>query len=223
MDVAGLCSSLLHSPWLLPLLAFVIALDGPFPVLPSETLLMSATSIGFVERDVAAVAGLFVASVVGAAVGDLVVFVLGRSSHRILAGRIDSHCGLSSWVRRHMLLRPGIALVGARFVPGGRLVSTAAAGRYGLPMRRFVPWSIASSVVWAVYMLAIGAALGPLTGGSPILSLVAGAVIAVLTGGAYALGRWLLRRRRARTTSFAVLVDLPGRAHLGKAGTVTAG
>ena len=47
-----------------------------------------------------------------------------------------------------------IALVGARLLPGGRLVSTAAAGRVGLPLRRFLPGSLASSAVWSVYMLA---------------------------------------------------------------------
>ncbi|OLT19322.1 hypothetical protein BJF78_11300 [Pseudonocardia sp. CNS-139] len=95
-----------------------------------------------------------------------------------------------------MLARPGVALVGARFVPGGRLVSTAAAGRFGLPLRRFLPWTVASSAAWAVYMLLIGLALGPITGGNPLLSLLAGAVMAVLTAVGFAVaGR--VRRMRA--------------------------
>jgi membrane protein DedA with SNARE-associated domain len=70
-------------------------------------------------------------------------------------------------------------------------VSTAAAGRYGLPLRRFLPWTVASSAAWAAYMLVIGLLLGPLTGGSPLLSLLAGVVMAVLTAGLFAVVRSL--------------------------------
>lgn len=195
MDVVGVCNTALHSPWLLPMLVVLIAIDGPVPMLPSETLLMSASALGFGEHDARAVIGLFGAAVVGSVLGDLFLFGLGRSSHRVLARTIDSNGGLPDWVRRHLLLRPGIALVGARFVPGGRLVSCAAAGLYGLPLRRFVPWTVASSAAWSVYMLVIGMALGPLTGGDPLLSLVAGAVMAVVTAGAFGLAGRVRPRR----------------------------
>lgn len=194
-DVMTLCESVLHSVWLLPSLTVMIGADGPLPVLPSETLLMSAAAFAFGRHDAIAVLGLFVAAVIGSVVGDLLVFGLGRSSNRLLARTVDVECGLALWVRRHLVLRPGIALVGARFVPGGRLLSTAAAGRFGLTLRRFVPWSIASSAAWSVYILGVGALLGPLTGGNPLLSLLAGVVMAVVTAGAFAL---VARLRRPR-------------------------
>ncbi|WP_219416791.1 DedA family protein [Pseudonocardia nigra] len=197
MDVLAVCDAVLHSAWLLPVLVALVAIDAPFPVLPSETLLMSAAAMAFGGHDAGMVVGLFLAAVLGSALGDLVVFGLGRSSRRLLARAVDAECGLSSWVRRHLLLRPGIALVGARFVPGGRLVSTAAAGRYGLGLRRFLPWSLASSAAWAVYMLLIGMLLGPITGGSPALSLLAGAVMAAVTALGFAVARRVQARRAA--------------------------
>lgn len=200
VDILAAGNGLLHSVWLLPLLVVLIAVDGPFPVLPSETLLMSASAVAFGSHHVFGVAGLFAAAVIGSVAGDLIVFGLGRSSHRLLTRTIDAQCGLSGWVRRHLLFRPGVALVGARFVPGGRLVSTAAAGRFGLSMSRFLPWSLASSAAWGVYMLTIGMALGPITGGSPLLSLLAGAVMAVLTAAAFA-GARRVRRHRRRTSA----------------------
>ncbi len=196
MDLVGVCNAALHSVWLLPMLVVLIAADGPVPMLPSETLLMSASAVRFGEHGAGAVLGLFLVAILGSVLGDLLVFGLGRSSHRFLARSFDANCGLSAWVRQHLLLRPGIALVGARFVPGGRLVSCAAAGLYGLPLHRFLPWTVISSVAWSVYMLMIGMALGPLTGGNPLLSLLAGAVMAVLTAGAFALAR-LVRARHA--------------------------
>lgn len=211
VDVVACFGALLHSGWLLPLLVVMIAVDGPFPVLPSETLLMSAAAMAFGRHDAGAVAALFAVALVGSVLGDLAVFGLGRSSHRILARTSEAHCGLSTWVRRHVLLRPGIALVGARFVPGGRLVSTAAAGRFGLPLRRFLPWTVASSAAWSAYMLLVGLALGPIVGGSPLLSLLAGVVMAVLTAGVFAV----VRRVRARRTPVAPVVAEPELVALG--------
>jgi membrane-associated protein len=199
VDLVSGYGAVMHSMWLLPLLTAMIAADAPFPVLPSETLLMSASALAFGEHDVVAVLALFVAALIGSAAGDLVTFGLGRSSHRLLSRSVDARSALSTWVGRHLHLRPGTALIGARFVPGGRLVSTAAAGRYGLPLRRFLPWSVASSAAWSAYMLLVGLVLGPLTGGSPMRCLLAGAAMAALTAGVFGLSRNIKARRlRAR-------------------------
>jgi len=197
LDVMSFGEAVLRSVWLLPSLTVMIGVDGPFPVLPTETLLMSASAAAFGRHDAPAVLGLFVAAVAGSVLGDLLVFGLGRSSHRMLARTVDAECALASWIRRHVLLRPGVALVGARFVPGGRLLSTAAAGRFGLSVRRFLPWSVASSAAWSAYMLAIGMLLGPLTGGNPLLSMVAGAFMAVVAAGAFAIVAQIRRHRRS--------------------------
>ena len=199
MDVLAVCDAVLRSAWLLPLLVVMIAVDAPFPVFPSETVLMSAATTAFGVGDGGMVLGLFVAALTGSVLGDCVVFWLGRCSHRLLARTVDTGCSVSSWVRCHVLHRPGVVLVGARFVPGGRLVSTAAAGRFGLPVRRFLPWTIASSAAWSAYMLLIGLALGPVTGGNPLLSLAAGAVMALVTAMGFAVvtrvRRWRAGRR----------------------------
>jgi membrane-associated protein len=199
-DVLTVCDAVMRSSWLLPLLVVMIAVDAPFPVLPSETILMSAATTAFGGGDVGMVFGLFVAALAGSVLGDAVVFWLGRCSHRLLSRTVDTEYEVSAWVRRHMLRRPGIALVGARFVPGGRLVSTAAAGRFGLPVRRFLPWTIASSAAWSAYMLLIGLALGPVTGGDPLLSLFAGVAMALLTAAGFALVS-KMRRNRVPATS----------------------
>lgn len=195
MDVLAVCDAVLHSSWLLPILVVMIAVDAPFPVLPSETILMSAATTAFGGGDVGMVIGLFVAALAGSVLGDSVVFWLGRCSHKLVSRTVDTEHEVSAWVRRHMLRRPGIALVGARFVPGGRLVSTAAAGRFGLPVRRFLPWTIASSAAWSLYMLLVGLALGPVTGGDPMLSLVAGVAMALLTAAGFALVAKVRRNR----------------------------
>jgi membrane protein DedA with SNARE-associated domain len=195
-DVGDHVGALLHSPWLLPVLALMIAIDGPLPVLPSETVLMAAATLAFARHDTAAVLALFAVAVLGSLVGDVLVFWLARGSRRLI-GLTGVENGIAGWVNRHLLARPGYALVGARLLPGGRLVSGAAAGRFGLGLRRFLPWVLISSAVWAGYILAFGLALGPVTGGSPTLCLLAGVAVAVLTGAAFALVQRLHGRRTA--------------------------
>jgi membrane-associated protein len=195
LDVLTVCDAVLRSSWLLPILVVMIAVDAPFPVLPSETILMSAATTAFGGGDVGMVFGLFIAALAGSVLGDAVVFWLGRCSHKLLSRTVDTEYEISAWVRRHMLRRPGIALVGARFVPGGRLVSTAAAGRFGLPVRRFLPWTVASSAAWSGYMLLIGLALGPVTGGDPLLSLFAGVAMALATAVGFAVVSKVRRSR----------------------------
>jgi membrane-associated protein len=192
MDVA----LLLHSAWLLPALALLVALDGPFPVVPSEPLLMTASAVAIGRHDLPMALGLFAAAFAGSVAGDHLLFTLGRTSRRLArpgSGRV------AGWVQRNIGRRPTVTIVGARFVPAGRLVSTTAAGRYGLAPHRFLPCSLASSALWAGYMMAVGLLLGPLTGGDPLRGLVAGIAMGALTAGAFALGGRLLRGPVART------------------------
>jgi len=197
VDLVRLFDLCLHSLWLLPVLAVMIAADGPMPVLPSETILMSAAAAAFGVHDPREIVGLFAASLVGSVAGDLLVFALGRSSNRFLPASAHAETGLAHWVRANMLSRPVVALVGARMLPGGRLVSTAAAGRVGLPLPTFVKGSVASSTLWSVYMLSISMMLGPIVGGNPLLSLAAGIVMAVVTAGGFAVVQRVRARRRA--------------------------
>jgi membrane protein DedA with SNARE-associated domain len=191
MDVA----LLLHTGWLVPALALLVALDGPFPVVPSEPLLMTASAVAIGAQDVALTISLLAAAFVGSVAGDHLMFALGRSSRRLAR---PGYGGIARWVRLNVGRRPAVTIVGARFVPAGRLVSTTAAGRYGLSLRRFLPCSLASSGLWAGYMMGVGLLLGPLTAGDPLRGLVAGLALGGVTAGGFALVD-RLRRRRAPT------------------------
>lgn len=211
MDIVSAFDACLHSVWLLPVLAVMIAIDGPAPVLPSETLLMSAMAAAFGIGDVAGIVGLLVAALIGSVVGDLVVFGLGRSSHRFLPRAAHAECTLSRWARANLFRRPVVVLVGARMLPGGRLVGSAAAGRVSLPLRRFLPGSLASSTVWCLYMLAIGLVLGPIVGSNPLMVLGAGVVMAVVTAGGFAIGQrvWTVMRARSVQRTAPILTPEP--------------
>ena len=189
MDIA----LLLHTGWLVPVLALLVTLDGPFPVVPSEPLLMTASAVAIGAQDVPLALALLAAAFAGSVAGDHLLFALGRTSRRVSAPREG---GIAGWVRRNVAHRPAATIVGARFVPGGRLVSTTAAGRYGVGLRRFLPCSLASSALWSVYIMGVGLLLGPFTDGDPLRGLVAGVAMGVLTGGTFALIDRLRQRKR---------------------------
>ncbi|MFP5071533.1 DedA family protein [Pseudonocardia nantongensis] len=191
MDPLALVSSVLQSPWLLPVLILMIAVDGPLPVLPSETVLMSGIATATVGWDVPMLAGLFLAAATGSMLGDHVAYGLGRGSHRMLPRQRDDRYGIARWVRANLFRRPVTSLAASRFMPGGRLVSTAAAGRMRLPARLFLAGSLVSSMLWGAYMIVIGLVLGPVTGGNPLLCILAGGVMAVLTTSTFALAQRL--------------------------------
>lgn len=202
MDFPAICAAVLHSTWLLPVLAVMIAVDGPVPMMPSETVLLSALALALGDRDVWMLAGLVLVSVLGSVGGDLVVFGLGRTSRRVVRAT-EGGSRLTRWVRGNVLHRPGVTMVGARFVPAGRLVSTAAAGRFCLPVRTFLPWSMASSAAWAVYMALVAVLISPIAGGRPVSALFAGIGAGVLTAALFALVSFV-RDRRTGQKRFAV-------------------
>lgn len=185
--------TLLHSSALLPVLAVLVLMDAPFPMVPSEPALMSAYGLAVGEHAWLLVAGLFGTALVGAVSGDLVMWRLGRCTRRVPADNT-----LTRWVAANVEHRPGAVLIGARFLPGGRLVSTLAAGRFGMPLRRFLPWSLLTSAVWALYMLLAGLVLAPFIDGDPVRGIVAGLAMAAAVGGLVALVRRVRAWRAAQ-------------------------
>lgn len=182
----------LSSAWLLPLLALMITVDGPLPVLPSEALIMIATSSAASRAATDALVALFLVVTVASMAGDAVNYGIGRWSRRMPAADLTAG-GKVGRIRGRLVRRPGAALVVARFIPGGRLVSTVGAGRAGVPFALFVPWTVVSSSLWAVYMMSLGAGIGALTFGNPWLSLVAAIVVSLGLGAAFAAGHRLWR------------------------------
>lgn len=184
---------LLHSPLLLPALAVLVLLDAPFPMVPSEAALMSALGLAAGAHEWWLVAGLVITAFAGAISGDVLMWRLGRTARRLPDVKV------TAWISATVRERPGPVIVGARFVPAGRLVSTLAAGRAGLPFARFLPWAALTSAVWSVYMLLAGLIIAPLVDGDPVRAFVAGLAMAAVLGAAATGVRRAKQSRESRT------------------------
>jgi membrane-associated protein len=170
--------------------------DVLLPLIPSETMVVTA---GVLAADDGLALWLVVlASALGAFAGDHVVYLLGRAvgdpaAERLLRGPRGK--ARLAWAER-AIRRHGVALIVAgRFVPGGRTLSTFAAGTLELPYRRFAPADGAAALVWAAYVALLGYVGGETFRESVWLALAAAFGAALLLMGAIELWRRVQRHR----------------------------
>jgi len=172
------------SPWLYVVLFAVTIIDGFFPPVPSETVLVAAAAVAASSGQVVTLCALGVIAAVGAAIGDNIAFAIGR---RVGTTRF-------SWMRRPRIQaafahaqraldrRSAALILGARYIPVGRVAVNMSAGALGFPWRRFVPLSIVAGISWSALSIAIGLLAGAWIKDQPLLSAVIGVAVALSIG-----------------------------------------
>ena len=201
MDFAlELLTATLASPWVYLLIAVAAALDSLVPIVPSETLLITAAT--FAATGQPHPAGLVLAAASGALLGDLAAHLVGRFAatgvgrwrrwSRVAKLLDSAHSAFSH--------RGGTVLIAGRFVPGGRSLATIGSGLLGFPVRAFLLWDGIGSLAWALYSTGIGLIGGTLFEDRPLLGVAVGIGIALaITGSAELVRRLLSLRQRRRT------------------------
>lgn len=192
------------SPWIPLILFAVTVIDGFFPPVPSETVLVAAAAVAASGVGVDVVL-LCAVGAVGAMSGDNIAYAIGRAVgiERCRWMRRPRVASVFASARR-ALTRGGDGLIlGARYIPVGRVAVNLSAGALGYPWRRFLPLSALGGVVWAVYSVGIGMLAGRWLQGQPLLSAVVGVVVAVVLGVGIDRFTAVRRRRRARRDSIA--------------------
>ena len=181
--ISDLVLQAVASPWLYLAMFAVAVIDGFFPPVPSETVLVASAAVAAsTGRPDLVALGLVAAA--GAAAGDNIAFAVGR---RTGSARF-------AWMRRPRvagaLARAGAALdrrgagliLGARFIPVGRVAVNLSAGALAYPWRRFALLSVAAGLCWAAYSIGIGLLAGARLKDQPLLSATLGVVLAVGIG-----------------------------------------
>ncbi|WP_242910460.1 DedA family protein [Actinomadura terrae] len=186
------------SPWFYLALFAVAALDGFFPVVPSESMVITAGVYAASGRPEPVLVVVLAAA--GAFVGDHVAYFIGRGSGarltRALRPGTRRHTAFA-WARRTMDERGGLILVVARYVPGGRTAVTMTMGVIRYPLRSFTPFAAIAAVSWAVYGTLLGYLGGVAFEDDPIKGVAVGLGLALAVTGVVE-GVRFLRYRRAR-------------------------
>jgi len=181
--ITDLVLQAVSSPWLYLAMFVVAVVDGFFPPVPSETVLVAAAAVA------ASTGGpdlllLGVVAAAGAAVGDNIAFAIGRrtGTTRFAWMRRPRVAGAFAWAGSALDHRGAGLILGARFIPVGRVAVNLSAGALGYPWRRFALLSVAAGLCWAVYSIAIGLLAGAWLKDQPLLSAGLGIVAALAIG-----------------------------------------
>lgn len=188
------------SPWIY-LVAFASAvIDGFFPPVPSETIVVGAAAVGAAsgQPNVVLLAG---AAALGAFLGDNATYLLGRAigteRFRWLRGARARRA--IAWAEAGMRRRGAALILVARYVPIGRIAVNLTAGATRYPRGRFALVAALAAVTWAAYSVAIGGLAGRWLAHDPLLGALIGIVIAVVLG--LVIDRIIAWRTRARAVS----------------------
>jgi membrane protein DedA with SNARE-associated domain len=179
------------------LIVFVIAmLDAFFPIVPSEATAIAAGVV-------AGTGGLSVevcilAAAAGAIVGDNISFGLGhflgaRVERRFFQG--EKAQKRLAWARKTLDERGGYLIVVARFIPGGRTVTTFTAGFVEtFSWRRFLAFDALAGAIWGTYTVLLGYFGGRSFEEEPWKGLLLAFAIALAVTAAVEVARHLRRR-----------------------------
>ena len=181
--------------WIFPM---VIG-DAVFPPIPSEMLVITGGALAAEGRVNLVLLGLMTA--VASCLGDLLVFQLfkRRLSHvldRWAWGR-KVHQGIHRTIAKAGRSSTYGAIIGARFVPGGRLAASAAAGIAEVSTRGFSLCAALGGVLWATWQAGLGYFAGSTTGLPFWASSLIGVGVGLLIG--VVLGVIVTRRRGNRS------------------------
>ncbi|WP_106396817.1 DedA family protein [Actinocorallia populi] len=184
---------LITSPWIYLLVFGIALLDGFFPVVPSETLVITTGAFAASTGEPDALLILPVAAL-GAILGDHVSYWLGRragGTRRIKDGKAFR------WARKEVTERGGLILVVARYIPGGRTATTLTLGATRYPFRRFFLFDVLAGTSWAVYSVLVGYIGGVAFEEDPFKGLLLGLGIAIGITAVVELVRYARKRRNA--------------------------
>lgn len=185
-----------HSVITYPVLGFAAATDVLIPLIPSETIVITASVL-------AAQGDLLIWVIVpvvalGAFIGDNLSYWLGRSIGDPVADRLfDDEKGQArlEWAEQALRRRGAILIGVGRFIPGGRTVTTFAAGTLEMPYRQFLAADAVAASLWALYVSMLGYLGGETFKESLWLPLASSFAAAMAVGGGFEIWRrWQGRR-----------------------------
>lgn len=191
--------------WWVHLVVYAFAaLDGFFPSVPSESTIVTLSSL-WSSSGKPSILLVGLAAWVGAFTGDNLGYLIGNKigweRFRFLRegkGRRAVEAAESGLRKRALVF-----LMTARYIPFGRTAVNLVAGAVHYPHRHFWPRSLLSTFVWAVYSCAIGAVAGAWFEDNHLLAitvaLIAAIVMALIVERIIsAVHRWLDRRAERR-------------------------
>lgn len=186
--------------WVLPVVIGLCFLDGFFPPLPSESVVVALAAVSASVGEPSLFL-LWVCAAAGAFLGDNTAYLLGRHGglQRLRHSRRFNLAGMLRWAERELGKRGAMIIIVARYIPVGRVAVNVTAGVTRFHRGRFMFFDTLAVTSWAGYGVAVGALAGHWMEDNPVLGAVIAIALAVLFGAL--VDRFLQRRGAAPTDS----------------------
>jgi membrane protein DedA with SNARE-associated domain len=192
--------ALAGSPWVFVALYAFAAIDGFFPPIPSESVIIGLAAL-FVANGTPDFWILGAVAAAGAFTGDQIAYSIGKHIpiRRLRFMRGERAQAALTWAERALAERGASFIIAARYVPVGRVAVNMTAGAVGYPRRRFTALAVIAAISWSVYSVLLGIGAGVWLGHQPLLAVVVGVVGGLAIGIAVdQVLSWLGRRRGRR-------------------------
>lgn len=201
--------ALAGAPWVYLALFSVATIDGFFPPVPSESMVIAVAALA-VSTGTPHLALVLVAAAAGAFAGDQIAYAAGARIDvrglRILRNPRGQRT--VGGAERALAQRGPSFILAARFVPVGRVAVNLTAGAVGYPRRRFVGLTALAGVMWSLYSVVIGLLAGVWIQDRPVIAIAVGVVGGLLCG---LLLDWALHRRQTLKARNGMVSVEPGR------------
>ena len=192
--------ALVGSPWVFLALYAFAAIDGVFPPIPSESVViaLAALSVSTGEPNFYILGAVAAA---GAFTGDQAAYSIGK---RIPVDRLRFMQGPRQrralrWAEKALSERGAAFIISARYVPVGRVAVNMTAGAVGYSRRRFTGLAVIAAISWSLYSVMLGIGAGVWLGHEPLLAVLVGVAGGMIIGVAIdAVLRWISRSRGGR-------------------------
>lgn len=170
-------------PWVLVLVFACCVIDGFFPPIPSESVVVGLAAVA-ATADVPNPLLLAATAAAGAFVGDNTAYLIGRGTgtRRWSWMRGPRMQAAFHWAGRELRKRPASLILVARFVPIGRVAVNLTAGATRYPRPRFIGLTVLSAVLWAAYSVAIGLFFGQWFEENHLLGIIVAIICAIVLG-----------------------------------------
>lgn len=191
----------MSSPWIYVVLFAVAAIDGFFPLVPSESSVITAGV--FAATGEPSLPLVILAAALGAFAGDQASYGLGRLSGPRLYRRAQPGSRRRAALDRArgaLDVRGGVIIIVSRYFPGARTAVTLMAGAVDYRWRRFAAFGTVAALTWGTYSAFVGYLGGVAFENDPLKGLLLGFGLAAAVTLAAELGRHLYRRRLASAT-----------------------
>ncbi len=187
------------SRWSYVVIFAVATIDAFFPIVPSETAVITGGVVAS-AGDLSLLLVILFASA-GAFLGDNISYWLGswlgeRTVKNVFKGEKSRKAFV--WAESQLEARGFYLIIIARFIPGGRTAVTFSSGyTHAMTYRRFVIADVIAALIWGTYAALLGYVGGKQFEDDPWKGLLLAFVVAISLAGLVELVRHLRERRRA--------------------------